>query len=112
MLIEKDYTSLNAQGGVGEIREVYVCGIFLKNKQDKKFETMIRTCNDTHYLVRAGEHVIDRTETTAVPIGEWLTFHENTLEELMLKINQICPDVDIDYGPVITKELDAVAGKQ
>lgn len=107
MLIEKSYASLNAQGEVEKLREVYVCGVFLKNKKEKVFETMIQTCNDSHYLVRAGEHLIDKPRTSAVPIGEWFSFYEETFEELMVKVNQICPDVDIEYGPEITKELRA-----
>jgi len=107
MLIEKSYASLDDQGNVGELREVYVCALFLKNKKDKRFETMIRNCNDTHYIVRAGEHSIARPRISAVPIGEWFTFHEDTFEELMKKVNQICPNIDIEYGPEITKELHA-----
>ena len=107
MLIEKSLAAWNKQGDPTEVREIYVCGVFLKGDNETKLEDTVRNCNDSHYVVRAGSHMIDRPSTGAIPGGGCFTFFEETLEELMVKVNQICPDIDITYGPVIAKEFSA-----
>ena len=105
ILIEKSDTAWSKDGEPTAVHEVYVCAVFLKDRKAKRLENTVRNCNDTHYIVRSGSHVIARARTSAIPGGECFTFFEETLKALLVKVHQICPEAPIEYGPKMKKEL-------